>query len=295
MFSILNPLDFPLTPPMDLNTPVDATTGEHDMNAGLSPHPMRLRTNKAVGLFGTSRENEDGSSLIRCHEGVDLLAQPGEPVYAVAGGNVISVSDIQDGSPPTHLYWNLKIHHFPLELGLVSYYIHTENPLVNVNESVSAGQRIAEVAPRDVDPHLHFELHQLIDVSIAGPNGGSLPLDPTRALYEWEKKRFKNDAGSRHLPDNPPQREIVRLEEIVRDRMLSFLFIRLEGVEDHLYLPLYKASADELRLREMLMNAFFHNRSVRVVWRKSLFWGEVIDDQSDTSLMNVISEVRLYP
>jgi len=303
MFSIIDPMDIPVTPPMDLNFPVDATTGVRLPNAEISPHPMRLRTNRSVGLFGTRRSSNDDNGLIRAHEGVDLLAPVGEPVYAIADGRVVRVTDVtrpenpnDPNSPLIHLYWNLTIHHQPLEFGLVAIYIHTENPLVAVNESVRSGQRIAEVARLvDLEPHLHFELRQLMDGTTSSPTGSTLPLDPTRVLYEWEKKRFQNDAGSRHVPDNPQQRRIIRLEEIVRDRMLRFLYLRLEDVADELYLPLYQASADELRLREMLMTAFFNNRNVRVAWRKSLFWGEVIDDRSDTSLMNVITEVRLYP
>ena len=297
MMSIIDPILFPLTPPMDLNMQRDPVTGDRLTNTEISPHPLRLRTNRSVGLFGTRRDNSDG--LIRMHEAADLLAPVGEPVYAIADGVVALVSDVRDDSTPSrHLYWNVTIHHEPLEFGLVGHYIHTENPLVAVNDRVKSGQRIAEVARlRTIESHLHFELRQLIDPTqiTRGINTMSLPLDPTRVLYEWEKKRFQNDAGSRHLPENPPQRRIVRLEEIVRDRMLPFLFVRLEDVSDDLYLPLYKASPDELRLREMLMNAFFTNRTVRVVWRKSLFWGEVIDNTSETSLMNVIAEVRLYP
>jgi transposase-like protein len=295
MFSIIDPMDFPVTPPMDRNFPVDAN-GVRLPEAEISQHPLRLRTNRSVGLFGTRRGRDGG--LIRMHEGVDLLAPVGEPVFAVADGRVVRVTDVTDpenpddpNSPRVHRYWNISIHHEPLEFGLVAIYIHTENPLVAVNESVRSGQRISEVARLvDLEPHLHFELRQLMNGT-----GSTLPLDPTRVLYEWEKKRFQNDAESRFAPDNPPQRRIVRLEEIVRDRMLRFLYVRLENVSDELYLPLYQASADELRLREMLMSAFFNNRNVRVVWRKSFFWGEVIDNRSDTSLMNVITEVRLYP
>lgn len=297
MFSIIDPMDFPITPPMDRNFPVDPTTGARLPEAEISPHPMRLRTNRSVGLFGTRRGTGIAGGLIRMHEAVDLLAPVGEPVYAVADGLVVRVRDISDdSSPPVHLYWNLTIHHEPREFGLVAKYIHTENPLVAVNQWVESGQRIAEVARLpDLESHLHFELRQLMDGNTSAPTGSSLPLDPTRVLYEWEKKRFQNDAGSRFLPPAPQERRIVRLEEIVQDRMLRFLYVRLEDLADELYLPLYKASADELRLREMIMNAFFSNRDIRVTWRKSLFWGEVIDNRSDTSLMNVITEVRLYP
>jgi murein DD-endopeptidase MepM/ murein hydrolase activator NlpD len=70
------------------------------------------------------------------HEGVDLLALVGEPLYAIADGRVVLRTDVKDNTE-AHLYWNLAIHHFPLELGIVSHYIHTEKPLVNIDDVVA--------------------------------------------------------------------------------------------------------------------------------------------------------------
>ncbi|MCF7911054.1 MAG: peptidoglycan DD-metalloendopeptidase family protein [Candidatus Cloacimonetes bacterium] len=94
------------------------------------------------------------------HQGIDLAAPAGTPVYAVYDGTVV-YSGVQKG------YGNLVI----LEHAdrLMTVYAHNETNIVETGESIKAGEKIASVGStgRSSGNHLHFEIRK------AGQ-----PLDP---------------------------------------------------------------------------------------------------------------------
>jgi len=85
------------------------------------------------------------------HTGVDLIAPPGTPVMAAAGGVVAQVGYIAE-------YGNIvDVDH---DNGLTSRYAHLSKSLVKVGDIVMKGQKIALVGAtgRVTGPHLHFEV-----------------------------------------------------------------------------------------------------------------------------------------
>lgn len=104
----------------------------------------------------------------RKHNGIDLQADIGTPVYAVRGARVIGAR------------FHKGLGHY-VELchpeGYVSIYAHLSKIEVRENQSVRQGQKIGEVGKtgnagyRGIIPHLHFELRH-----------NDTPLDPVKFL-----------------------------------------------------------------------------------------------------------------
>lgn len=106
------------------------------------------------------------------HEGLDFTAQVGTPIYAAAGGIVMSAEQTPD-------YGKIvKIDHGS---GLETRYAHASRLLVTAGERVEKGQLIAEVGStgRSTGAHLHFEVRL---------NGAA--LDPRKYL---KNDVLKND------------------------------------------------------------------------------------------------------
>lgn len=270
-----DPIEVLIAPPMDLNK---SSTSE-----AYSTQPFRVRTNDSIGLFGTRRQSEADDGLARLHEGVDLLANEGEPIFAVADGKVILINDIEGGTI-------IAIQHFPLTSGVISRYLHLKNPVVKLGATVDAGEKIAELGPYDGPDHLHFEVRWLPDISVKHPGNSeySHPLDPTRALYNLEKNRFPNNQETRRVGDRT---QIRSISEIIRDRMLHFVRVRTEGSTEDVYLPIFQPSPDEESLLETLRMAFSNQLDVRLVWRDSLFFRDI---QSTDDFANVLVEVQVF-
>ena len=98
------------------------------------------------------------------HTGVDLIAPPGTPVLAAAGGVVSTVANVAE-------YGNIvDVDH---DNGLTSRYAHLSKFLVKVGDVVMKGQTIAQVGAtgRATGPHLHFEVREK-----------GIPLNPNRFL-----------------------------------------------------------------------------------------------------------------
>ena len=91
------------------------------------------------------------------HDGVDIAAGLGAPIYAAGPGKVIA-----SGPAGGYGQW-IRIRHTD---GTVTEYGHMRKRHVGVNATVQAGQRIADVGREGqaTGPHLHFETH---------PNTGS--------------------------------------------------------------------------------------------------------------------------
>ena len=85
------------------------------------------------------------------HEGVDFIADAGTPIFAAAGGVVLTAE--------IHNQYGKMIE---LDHGneFVTRYAHASKMLVKPGEVVQRGQKIAEVGStgRSTGPHLHFEV-----------------------------------------------------------------------------------------------------------------------------------------
>ena len=109
--------------------------------------PVRVSYN-ASG-FGARIDPFTGRRAI--HEGIDFPAPIGTPIFAAAGGVIISAEY-------HHEYGNmLEIDHGN---DITTRYAHTSRLLVNVGDIVRRGQHIADVGTtgRSTGPHLHFEV-----------------------------------------------------------------------------------------------------------------------------------------
>jgi murein DD-endopeptidase MepM/ murein hydrolase activator NlpD len=86
------------------------------------------------------------------HDGVDISAPRGTPVYAAASGRVIHADDSLAG------YGNMVIIKHSDRFSTV--YAHNDRLLVRVGQFVEQGDRIAEVGDtgRASSTHLHFEV-----------------------------------------------------------------------------------------------------------------------------------------
>ncbi len=131
----------------------------------IQKNPLVLREDSyGKGAFGASRNHG------RTHEGIDILAAPGEPVVASKSGRAAVTRD-------TKGYGNyVEISH-PDELK--TRYAHLSAILIREGDWVRQGQRIAQTgktgnaANPHIAPHLHFE--------IRSQNGA---LNPSRGLLD---------------------------------------------------------------------------------------------------------------
>lgn len=97
-------------------------------------------------------------------KGIDIPAKAGQPVLAASGGTVTLVSSAVRG------YGNLVV--IKHSQTLLSVYAHNSKVLVEEKQTVTKGQKIAEVGATDTDsPKLHFEIRRM-----------GKPVDPLKFL-----------------------------------------------------------------------------------------------------------------
>ncbi|MBU0548440.1 MAG: M23 family metallopeptidase [Candidatus Omnitrophica bacterium] len=107
--------------------------------------------NYGDGLFASSRTGR------RTHKGLDLLADAGVAVLAAKSGKVISATQNQGMGK------YIIIRHAD---NYISIYGHLSEILVRKNDYLRQGQVIGRVGktgnarPRDMLPHLHFEIRK---------------------------------------------------------------------------------------------------------------------------------------
>lgn len=132
-----------------------------------------LDTPRVTSMFGTRWG--------RPHEGIDLTAPIGTPVFAADAGEVVYSGARVRG------YGNMIVLKHADEL--MTVYAHNSVLLVRVGERVSAGQRVALTGQSGhaTGPHLHFEVRR-----------GQTPRDPLPYLPEIK--------GLRPLPPGPRQK-----------------------------------------------------------------------------------------
>jgi murein DD-endopeptidase MepM/ murein hydrolase activator NlpD len=106
-----------------------------------------------------------GSRWGRPHEGIDLQAVVGTPVYAVDAGEVVYSSNTVRG------YGNMVV--LKHSDGLMTVYAHNSVLIVKVGERVQVGQRIALAGQSGhaTGPHVHFEVRR-----------SDVPRDPLKFL-----------------------------------------------------------------------------------------------------------------
>ena len=159
------------------------------------PLDLPLRLNAENGCFGCPRTSPvdfddqccsdhfasvhpDGESGIhQVHEAVDLASTDGACVYAAYNG-VVSQVGTND----------LLIVHAGIHDGFATRYVHV-TPLVSRTDTVVKGEPVALVQPHAAGDHLHFGLwHWVDDEPLAAPAPTTtIPIDPTRLLYHWER------------------------------------------------------------------------------------------------------------
>lgn len=91
------------------------------------------------------------------HNGIDLAASVGTPIFAAASGRVIGVDDTDRVCPgASYGKWVLIEHNN----GLSTLYAHLSHSAVKEGDTVSAGQEIAYAGNSGytTGPHLHFEV-----------------------------------------------------------------------------------------------------------------------------------------
>ncbi len=109
--------------------------------------------------------SEFGQRGGRAHEGIDIAADVGEPIYAASSGTVIYSDDGLSGYGRTVIVRHVN--------ETTTLYAHATSLLVREGARVSRGDPVATVGStgRSTGPHLHFEIRV-----------GETPVDPRDVL-----------------------------------------------------------------------------------------------------------------
>ena len=139
--------------PSDAAMPSRAAPPSEDPNAELLLWPVTGVINSGYGPRGAS-----------FHDGVDIAASEGTPIYAVERGEVVYSDQLRG-------YGNMVIIRHGG--GIASVYAHNQVNLVREGQQVVKGEVIAKVGStgRVTGPHLHFEIRK-----------NNLAQDPLRYL-----------------------------------------------------------------------------------------------------------------
>ena len=158
------------------HAPRTGTTEVHKARAFIASKNGRLGWPAAGGEIA-SEFGPRGDSF---HDGLDIAARTGTPIYAAHDG-VVAYSD--NGLSG---YGNLVI--LQSRSGMITVYAHCSKNLVDVGEEVRRGERIALVGETGhaTGPHLHFE------VRVQDKRGRYLAVDPLPLFQE------KSDKGLRY-------------------------------------------------------------------------------------------------
>jgi murein DD-endopeptidase MepM/ murein hydrolase activator NlpD len=146
----------------DLMTVLESRLFEQKIRKMMVPTQSPVLNVNLGSVFGWSIDPITGRSAL--HTGLDFPATPGTPIYAAAGGVVVT----QEFQPE---YGNtIEIDHGN---DLISRYAHSSKVSVKRGDLIKRGQKIAEVGNtgRSTGPHLHFE------VLVQG-----IPQDPQKFL-----------------------------------------------------------------------------------------------------------------
>lgn len=232
----------------------------------LAPPLGRLLVRRLpAGRFGAPRTDSSRTDTIggvsqtynprRAHEGVDLDANEGDPVFAVTDGRVVvSGSDPADSRGPA---WVIIDHH-PSSLGHLSVYYHLSDGLP-AGTNVREGQLIGFIGAHPTGAHLHFELRHVADpTGSLAADTRSVPLNPGPSL---ERYSFSDDSAVETVPVEI--RELRVLQHA--DLEVPYLRVRLDHDDDYYFLPLEHPTADQLQAAELLRVSGGHNVRLRYV------------------------------
>lgn len=144
-----------------------------DLGSGEVSHLVSRRYPRLPDYKGAYRwplgagivSSEYGSRWHKKHEGLDIAADEGEPVYAAASGKVLYANDKMRG------YGNVVILRH--DSSMTTLYAHNQKLKVALGETVEQGQVIALLGStgHSTGPHVHFEMRK-----------ANAALDPRRLL-----------------------------------------------------------------------------------------------------------------
>jgi len=128
---------------------------------GTKEPPPSIGTGSLAMPTSGSVSSRFGSRWGRQHEGIDLSASTGTPIYAADNG-IVTYSRFNDGG----YGYMIQIDHGN---SLKTYYAHCSELLVSEGDVVAKGDLIAKVGStgRSTGAHLHFEVRQ-----------DGMPIDP---------------------------------------------------------------------------------------------------------------------
>lgn len=137
---------------------------DRKLNAAVTPSAWPVEGGWVSSSFGIRMDPFSGHQAV--HEGVDIAARFGGPIYAASDG-VVNWAANKAGYGLV-----VEVTH---KSGLVTRYAHTSEILVKEGDRVRTGQEIARVGTtgRSTGPHLHFEVIR-----------DGRPVNPSRYLHQ---------------------------------------------------------------------------------------------------------------
>lgn len=122
-------------------------------DAARTIEPAKKTEPVAAGRFVWPADGKIVRTFDAGRKGIDIAGVAGQPVVSVGDGTVLYAKNMRG-------YGNLVI--VDHNEGLVSAYAHNKTILVKEGQTVTRGQRIAEMGDTDADSvKLHFEIRQL--------------------------------------------------------------------------------------------------------------------------------------
>lgn len=134
--------------------------------------------------FGSDREwTETNSGSVRSHEGIDIMAPKGTPIYSVSDGTINKVGWNTYGG------WRVNITDENGQYRMYYAHLQAYAPGLHVGKTIKAGQLIGFVGDTGYggagtvgmfEPHLHFGLYR---------NSTGKAIDPYDYLRIWEQNK----------------------------------------------------------------------------------------------------------
>ena len=147
---------------VDLLTVVESRLFDQKIKKMMIPTQRPVAGSNIGSAFGWRIDPINGSSAL--HTGLDFPASTGTPIFAAAGGVVV-----------TQEFHSAYGNMIEIDHGndLITRYAHTSKVYVHKGDLIKRGQKIAEIGTtgRSTGPHLHFE------VLVQG-----IPQDPQKFL-----------------------------------------------------------------------------------------------------------------
>lgn len=145
----------------EAQNPTPGTAPAPGISANPAPAPTKSNAPLRWPVAAPRLTSAFGTRWGKNHEGIDMAAPIGTPVFAAAAGDVIYAGDQVRG------YGNMIVIKHGSDL--VTVYAHNSLLLVHTGDRVAVGQEIGRVGDtgRATAPHLHFEVRR-----------GEVPQDP---------------------------------------------------------------------------------------------------------------------